>query len=506
MKQLFQTLLITVITSLFSSSLYSQKVINPEKVTSAVIPGDFADPTVISSGEEYFAVGTSSEWAPHFPIYKSSDLINWKQISYIFEKAPEWTSGSFWAPEYYFHNGTYFLYYTARRKKDNTSCIGVATSKYPDKGFVDHGVIIDYGKEAIDAFVFSDDGQRYITFKAYGLDKRPIEILGLRLSQDGLSTVGEAFSLLKDDKGVGIEGQSIIKHEDEYYLFYSAGNCCGAQCNYNVNVAKAKTLKGPYEPFTNNPILSENAFWKCAGHGTFVKQPNGKTNYLYHAYNKASTVFGGRQGMLAELTWNSQSGWPTLTEVSGSDSKPNIKMTFDTKDIDKRWQWDFRNSTSLITQAAGKINLSGTAKKGNLSGIVLTLRPASAAFEAKTQVLNLNGALKGLAYYGDANAALGIGVKDNQVQYWMVKDSVRTILATSKILTAKPVELMFKTANDSKVMVYFKQGSESWKELKSSKAVTTLFLPQWDRSPRIGIHMKGASGLKASFSYFILEY
>ena len=507
MKQLFQILLITALTScLFSSSSYSQQEVNAQKTINAVIPGDFADPTVISAGKNYFAVGTSSEWAPHFPIYKSTDLITWKQTSYVFEKAPEWTSGSFWAPEYYFHNNTYFLYYTARRKKDNTSCIGVATSKYPDKGFVDHGVIIDYGKEAIDAFVFSDEGKQYITFKAYGLDKRPIEILGLKLSEDGLSTVGEAFSLLKDDQGVGIEGQSILKHDDEYYLFYSAGNCCGAECTYNLNVAKAKTLKGPYEPYTKNPILSENASWKCSGHGTFVKQPNGKTNYLYHAYNKSSTVFGGRQGMLAELDWDKESGWPRLTEVSGSDSKTNVKMTFNGKEIDKQWQWDFRNSTPSITQAAGKINLEGTVKKGNLTGIVVTVRPASANFEAKTEVMNFNSALKGLAYYGDANAALGIGVKDNEVQFWTVKDSVRTTVATSKILMGKPVELKLKVADNLKVMVYYRQSADRWKELKSTGTVSSSYLPQWDRSPRIGLHVNGRPEDEASFSSFEINY
>ena len=497
----FQLLLLTAFTSfLFSSTLYSQKVIN------AVIPGDFADPTVISAGEDYFAVGTSSEWAPHFPVYKSSDLINWKQTGYVFERAPEWTSGSFWAPEYFFHNNIYFLYYTARRKKDNTSCIGVATSKYPDRGFVDHGVIIEYGKEAIDAFVFSDEGKQYITFKAYGLDKRPIEILGLRLSDDGLSTVGEPFSLLKDDLGIGIEGQSILKQGNEYYLFYSAGNCCGVECNYNVNVARAKTLKGPYERYQKNPILSENSSWKCAGHGTFVKQPNGKTNYLYHAYNKITTVFGGRQGLLAELDWNNNSGWPILKEVSGPNSNPKIKMTFDDKQVDKRWQWDFRNSTPLITQGTGTINLSGTIKNGNQTGVVLTLRPAYGAFEAITSVVNFNSALKGLAYYGDANAAMGIGVKDNQVQFWMVRDSVQTIISTSKISNSTPVELMLKVARNLTVTAYYKQGAKDWKELKSTNTITSSFLPQWDRSPRIGIHVNGARADKASFSFFEVNY
>jgi beta-xylosidase len=143
--------------------------VHAQRNDGAIIPGDFADPSVIRVNNTYFAVGTSSEWAPHFPVYQSADLKNWRQTGYVFNKTPEWASGSFWAPEYYKIKDTYYIYYTARRKADNTSYIGVATSRYPDRGFTDHGVIIAFGKEAIDAFIFNDNGQLYITFKAYGL-------------------------------------------------------------------------------------------------------------------------------------------------------------------------------------------------------------------------------------------------------------------------------------------------------------------------------------------------
>ena len=44
----------------------------------ALIAGDFADPSIIKAKAVYYATGTSSEWAPHFPIYTSKDLQNWK--------------------------------------------------------------------------------------------------------------------------------------------------------------------------------------------------------------------------------------------------------------------------------------------------------------------------------------------------------------------------------------------------------------------------------------------
>lgn len=464
----------------------------------AFISGDFADPSVIKTAKGFYAVGTSSEWAPHFPIYSSQDLREWKHVGYVFDKAPEWTSGSFWAPEYYFHNGTYYLYYTARRKSDNISCIGVATSKYPHKGFKDHGVIVSFGKEAIDAFVYNDNGQLYMTFKAYGLDKRPIEILGSKLSADGLRLEGETFSLLKDDQRMGMEGQSILHKNGFYYLFYSSGACCGGGCNYNVRVARSKDFKGPYEDYGQNPVLQADKAWKCPGHGTFVQQNDGKYLYLYHAYNQESSVFTGREGMLAELTWQNNA-WPSFTSLQTGKPAADISTSFNDKRPAAYWQWDFRNSTPVIRQGKGNLYLSGTFKEKNQTGVALTVRPTSRHFDLITTVTNHNAALKGLVFYGDANAAVGIGTINDTVEFWIVKDNRRTVIATQNISTA-PVQLKLTMSPDLTCEVFFRQNGGEWRPVGTKQEIG--FLPQWDRSPRPGLHFKGPSGLRAEFSDF----
>jgi len=501
-KSTFKYILLTILCQIFTTvTLVTAQNIRP------VIAGDFADPSVIRKGNEYFAIGTSSEWAPHFPVFKSVNMKDWKQTGYVFDKAPEWTSGSFWAPEYYFHNSTYFIYYTARRKSDNVSYIGVATSQFPDKGFKDHGIIIEYGKEAIDAFVYNDNGQLYITWKAYGLDTRPIEILGSKLSANGLSLEGETFSLLKDEPRIGLEGQSILKKGDYYYLFYSAGNCCGVNCDYNVRIARSKNFKGPYELYEKNPVLQENADWKCSGHGTFVNTPEGKTYYLYHAYNKLSTVFTGRQGMLAELIWPEKNGWPVFKEQSADVKNSDFKDSFTAKTPAISWQWDFRNSTPVLKHQNGNLHLSGEIKKGNGTGVVLTQRPSSASYEMSTMVVNKNDALKGLAIYGDANAAVGIGVVGDKIEYWVVKDNNRNVIGTA-LLTSKikPVSLKISTYADMTCKVYWTQTPGQWKELTAEADQSIKFLPPWDRSPRAGLNFSGTPDQEAVFSSFELTY
>jgi hypothetical protein len=135
---------------------------------------------------------------------------------------------------------------------------------------------------------------------------------------------------------------------------------------------------------------------------------------------------------------------------------------------------------------------------------VLTVKPVSNSFDISATVINHNNALKGLAFYGDANAALGIGALGNKVEFWLVKDKARTVLAESVISATLPVQLKLTLRPDMSCKVYFKQGKGTWKELSAANAPSVEFLPQWDRSPRPGLHFKGTPAEDAQFSNFNL--
>ncbi|RYG52809.1 MAG: beta-xylosidase [Chitinophagaceae bacterium] len=471
----------------------------------AVIPGDFADPTVIRTAKGYYAAGTSSEWAPHFPVYHSTDLKKWTQTGYIFEKAPEWTAGSFWAPEYYRIGETYYLYYVARRKSDKISCIGVATSKYPDREFKDHGIIIDYGKEAIDPFIFKDGGQLYITFKAYGLDKRPIEILADKLSPDGLKAKGEIISLFKDESKIGLEGQAILKKGKFYYLFYSAGNCCGADCSYHLKLARATRFGGPYEKYQTAELLKPTEGFKCAGHGTFVKNTSGKTFYLGHAYNERSNVFTGREAMLSALTWPNENGWPDIEAVNTTMPLQGFKADFNTTTPGLYWQYDFQNSLPIVKHQNGKFHLSGKVFEKNTTGIVYGVRTITDHFAINTTVENENTALKGLSLYGTVNAAVGIGVMNREVCAWIATDGKFEKLDSVTISGKGPLQLRMIMLPGQTCKMYYKERGNDWKELPAERNIPINFLPQWDRAPRAGLFFRGTESESAVFSDFSMD-
>lgn len=316
MKKL--SLLLFVIATLVSCSTQKQVALNP------VIDANTPDPSIIKIGKTYYAAATSGDFSMAYPRFKSTDMVHWEEMGYVFNRWPEWTAGAFWAPELFCHNGKLYCYYTARQKSDGTSCIGVAVADSPEDNFVDYGPLIRTTNEAIDSYVFDDNGQFYITWKAYGLDPsgRPIEILAQKLSDDGLHLEGEPFSLLRDDERIGCEGQCIFKHDKYYYILYSIRDCCSPQSDYAVSVARSESFAGPYEKYSGNPILTGNdTDIQSCGHGTMVK--NGKEMYyLCHAY-----YFGkykeGRKAILQHLTMG-KDGWPHFDNVK-ADSNVTVQ-------------------------------------------------------------------------------------------------------------------------------------------------------------------------------------
>lgn len=486
-----------------------------------VIPGDMADPSIIRVGATYYATATSSEWAPFYPVFTSTDLINWEQAGHVFDEKPEWTSHSFWAPELYYHNGTMYCYYSARRKSDNVTYIGVATAQGTSLSFEDHGPIVEVGTEAIDAFIYDDDGQLYITWKAYGLDQRPIELLGSRLSEDGLRLEGEPFSLLKDDEEIGLEGQYHFKQGDYFYILYSAKSCCGPSSDYDVRVARSKHFKGPYERYEENPILSGGngadgvGDFISIGHGTVVKVPDGRFFYLSHGYLSGDAFFLGRQPVLHELEMT-DGGWVRFTtgkqavvrqpvpfEGSLQKRKFGFKDDFSGETLKVAWTWNYPFSEVNAALKNGELMLTGKPIEGNEHGTVLCLRPQTTHYSYQAKINNTNDSFKGLTMYGDDKNLVAFGITGNRIELRSVSEGVDSVLFRTvpeneiqhfKIDVEKGCFLRFSYSEDG----------SSWVQV-DSVPVDASFLVRWDRVARPGLIHIGEYGLPAVIDSFVLE-
>jgi len=493
---------------------------NSNTYANPVIHGDFPDPSIIRVGDMYYAAGTSCDFGPNYPLYESTDLINWNQIGAVFSEPPAWTSDDFWAPELFYNNGTFYVYYTTKRKDNHIACIGVATTHDIHKGFSDQGIIIEWGEEAIDAFVFQDDDRKlYITWKAYGLTEgKEIEILASELSKDGLKLVGEPFSLTdhtKGWKGSGDEGPCLVKHNGYYYLFYSIGACCGKTCDYRVMVARSKNLRAGWEQYPD-PILHGGDEWHCPGHGTLVTTPDNRFFYLYHAYSAIDFDFIGRQGMLDEVMWNKLTAWPyfkngeTPSVTSAVPFKNTMQKTnplfFDDFSTNKNlafWEWDINHPRPSTIVAGGEMRIT-TAHCGiNFVG----LRPKTGDYYLIAEVAPTDN-LIGIGAYSNIKNSLALLVNKSELEILKVNNGKSEILAKVPVSQKVSLFLKYEVEDGRYYRFSWSDDGHNWVSVKFNEnfIVDAFWLPQWGYAPRVGFITNGEVGCTAHYSSLKIKY
>ena len=162
------------------------------KAQQLVLRGDYPDPSVIKIGNEYWASATTSNWMPAYPLLKSKDLINWKTVSHVFMKLPDWADYYFWAPELSYDNGKVYVYYAAHKKGGNL-CVGVASADKPEGPYTDHGPLICQEVGSIDAFPMRDEnGKLYLIWKEDGNSVgKPTPNWAQELNEERTKLIGE---------------------------------------------------------------------------------------------------------------------------------------------------------------------------------------------------------------------------------------------------------------------------------------------------------------------------
>ncbi len=482
-----------------------------------VLRGDFPDPSVVRVGEDYWATATSSEWGPLFPILHSRDLVNWELKGHIFQQKPAWSSANYWAPEIVHHEGTFFVYYVGRNPKDNRLHIAVATAPNALGPWTDHGPMIGQEDGSIDAIIETDEkGERYMLWKNDGNSrKQPTFFHIQKLSQDGLKLVGEMKQLIRNDQpweGALIEGPAVLKRDGYYYIFYAGAGCCGAQCSYGTGVARSKSLHGPYEKYSKNPIITHNDKWRCPGHGTTVRTADGRDYFLYHAYDAKDTVYVGRQGVLDEIVWNEE-GWPAINAGKGTSpiaksplgkaQKPwtDFEDDFTDEKLGLRWQWPHMTDPKYKLERGELVLVSG--EKGSTLGTVMAVQTTSGNYSATTLVNAgdlASGSKAGLFAFGDQNNAIGVLLGDGIVELIKRQKNQQESLGTVAIPQADKVYLRMASTDGHKFR-FSAWVEDRWIPVGGTADVLGDFLPPWDRGMRIAITTGGGENATAKFDW-----
>lgn len=484
-----------------------------------VLPGDFADPSVVRVGGDYYATATSSEWAPLYPILHSTNLVNWEIIGHVFpENLPDWAEANFWAPEIMYENGKFYVYYTAR-KKGGPLCTAVASATKPEGPYTDHGELICQDIGAIDGFAIRDENQDlFLIWKEDGNSQgKPTPMWGQQMNEERTELLGEKFELFRNDpdtwEGNLVEGAFILRRGGYYYAFYSGDRCCGRECTYGVGVARAEKLQGPWEKHKENPLMKQNDEWKCAGHGSMVTDEEGNDFFLYHAYNTDGTVYTGRQGLLDRIEWQ-EDGWPRFAdnaptikaEVNYEVKEQDLKVedTFQEEKLAHSWQWPVGQKPSYSISDEG-LSLKALPEE---IGAVLAQRSLTPDYTATVVVdrKNLNPETRaGIAAIGDKQKAVGIALFNGKVVLWQDKGKEKKIIAeTQAPKNQDAIEFKLSTKEGDQINFGWKNSDGTWEGFNDQEIIDAAYLPPWDRAVRVGLTVKGPKQSEAVFRNFSL--
>ena len=466
-----------------------------------VMRGDHADPSVVKIGDTYWASATTSNWFPAYPLLKSKDLVTWKMEGYVFNQLPVWADFYFWAPEISYENGKVYIYYAAH-KKDGNLCLGVASADKPEGPYKDHGPLMCQEAGSIDAFPMRDEnGKLYIIWKEDGNSvNKPTPIWAQQMNEERTAFVGEKKELFRNDKGWEgnlVEGVSMIRKGDYYYAFYAAAGCCGRGCTYQTGIARSRSLLGPWEKYNKNPVLTNDDEWRCPGHGTPIEK-DGKYYFLYHAYDKETDVYTGREGLLIEFRFTPD-GWVEFVKDNNNDvALTSFKDNFRGSKISDHWQWSVFNKPGF-QKKGGSIILNGSPSP---SGAFLGTKTTSGTYVVTAKMkANRTNAAAGIGIIGDEKNIICALYKDGAIRIMQLKDGKETEIDRRSIDIKNKLYFKLQVANGKDIIFLYSIDGNHYQQL-NNKAVDGSFLPPWDRSLRVGLVAKGDAGQTATFDKF----
>ena len=469
-----------------------------------VLPGDHPDPSVQKIGNNYWATATTSNWFPAYPLLKSKDLEHWQQQGYVFKKLPGWADYYFWAPEISYENGKVYIYYAAHKKNGNL-CIAVASADKPEGPYRDHGPLMCQEVGSIDAFPMRDEnGKLYLIWKEDGNSvNKPTSIWAMEMNEQRTALAGEKKELFRNTaswEGNLVEGVAMVKHNEYYYAFYAGAGCCGTGCSYGIGIARSKKLLGPWEKYDKNPLLTSDEKWNCPGHGTPVEK-DGRHYFMYHAYDKNSNIFTGRQGLIMEYTLTPDGWIKFIKDTNTLYMAPSIKYydDFVGKTLSDDWQWSVFNPISYSIKN-GSLGLA--ARRGLTSYIGKKVEYEN--YEA-TSLIDLHStASAGIGIIGDDKNYIAAFYQHGKIRCVQVKDGKETTAKELSIATKNHLSLRVSVSQSKNTSFSYSRDGNNFFPLNKNP-FDASYLPPWDRALRVGLLAKGSGDQKAIFKRFELQ-
>ncbi len=274
-----------------------------------ILPGYYADPSIVSSGGRHFIYATLDPWGgDRLGCWESMDFKNWTfhSLNWPTKSActsPDSTDAMVWAPSVVkAPDGKFRMYISV----GSEVWVGIADEPLGPWRDANGGKPLIPGKykpgfHMIDAEAFIDtDGQAYLYWGS-GLNWVNGKCWVVKLKPDMVTFDGEVKDVTPENY---FEGPVMVRHGGKYYLTYSKGKTI--EDNYQVHYAIGDGPLGPFTEASNSPILvtdkSKNII--SPGHHAIFEK-DGRHFILYHRHSiPFDPEFVGRQVCVDELKFS----------------------------------------------------------------------------------------------------------------------------------------------------------------------------------------------------------
>ncbi|KAM0199796.1 hypothetical protein ACHAPA_008451 [Fusarium lateritium] len=279
------------------------------------------DPTIVKKPDgSYLAAFT----ADNIGLKTSTDRTTWHDVGAAFPKGASWTTAytkgdkNLWAPDLSYHNGQFYLYYSASSFGTSRSAIFFATSKTGASGsWTNQGMVIESfdnsNFNAIDPNLIVDaQGKWWLSFGSFWSGIKLVELspqTGKPINKNSLTAIAA-----RPNNGGAVEAPYIIRHGSYYYLWVAFDSCCkGTASTYRTMVGRSTKITGPYLDRSGKSMAQGGGTEILASHGNIhgpghpaVFTDNDADVLVYHYYNAAGTAQLGLNLLRYE------NGWPVV--------------------------------------------------------------------------------------------------------------------------------------------------------------------------------------------------
>lgn len=379
--------------------------------------GDYADPTIVRVGKDFYMTHTSHAYYPGLLVWHSTDLKAWVPVG----RALHSMVGTVWAPELVYHKNKYYIYFPTDKGGNYVIMADSPCGEWSDPVRLD--------VEGIDpGHVADSEGKRYLYVNGGRM---------VSLSDDGLVALTKEKQVYDGwvypaDWAVEcfcLESPKLIFHDGYYYMISAEGGTSGPSTSHMAVVARSKSVAGPWENSPYNPLIhtyDPRDSWVSKGHATLFDDVKGNWYITYHAYGSEKRP-QGRATLIEPVQWTSD-GWPVIkrgkfVEADMYIVHPNTKLQSDDFSSSKlNWQWCFWGLDSLDDYSLDKGCLTIKGSEGKMKALMAIASEDD--YEVTAEIETSGDVETGLALFYNDIQFVGIGLKNDEVYgLWQGKSS-----------------------------------------------------------------------------------